>query len=98
MSNRSDDAALQALGDIQRTTHAHHNAVSELLAIWRAANEPPLLSFVELDAATPSRHFETSETFRSLSVYNPTPAPLFLGFQGAAARASSRALSVPPTS
>ncbi|MFL5910759.1 MAG: hypothetical protein ACJ768_09365 [Gaiellaceae bacterium] len=91
-----NDAALHAIAEARLAAELTRSAVDELRDIAERADAPADLVVVTLKASEPVQ--SPRRRGRSVTVFNPTAKPVYLGVGGASASASGRSPSCPPTS
>lgn len=94
----SHEASLDALAAAQEHAGAVRDACEQLLAHFRALDTPAVVETVALTALEPTKRLEEGVVARSITIYNPSPSIVFMGYQGGKATVEARAWSVPPGS
>lgn len=91
-------AALEAIGHAREAAFAARQATDKLLEIFQLRETPPELRTIVINPGNNGQYVTTDACrfqAKSIGVYNPGSAPVFLGIGGVSATPNSRAPSCP---
>lgn len=94
----TEQSALEALVATQEMTERHSKAIGRLSALVEAATTPATYEVHRLTAARPSVRDDVGDPSKSVGLYNPSTAVIYLAIGGGLARPNNDQWSVPPAS
>jgi hypothetical protein len=90
--------SLDALAQSQEHAHAIREACEQLLGHFRELRTPSSVEVVALTASEPFKRLEAGTAALSITLYNPSPSIVYMGYAGGSAKPEARPWSLPPSS
>jgi hypothetical protein len=94
--NDTDD--IDALAQSQEHAAAIRAATEHLHRLFAAYDLPSIPETIALTATKPTERSEASAAAKSITIFNPSPSIVYMGYAGGRASAEARAWSIPPGS
>jgi hypothetical protein len=98
MSDEIHPQALDAFAQQLEHARSIREACEQLLGHFRQLSAPSSVETIGLTATEATKRLEAGSAAASLTIFNPSPSIVYMGYAGGRARADARPWTVPPSS